>query len=754
MSKLEQFTAELVDKLLSERFQQKDLYSGPVEIDGRVPMYAGGEFEPGKRYQRGDLITITGLGLFLCRRSSIADPRTNSGDWMNVLINVGGGGGRLGGSISSVLDALSDVAITNLQDGQVLMYDASQSMWINAFPPLPPQPVTNLAYIDASTTGLDNNISTASEGILLRMTGAVDPLSVPANFVTYKRNGITNTMAASFSQFANATTAPYSGFMIDRPVSGWPLTDDGIYTVDISAFSSSGIAIANPQQLLIATTFIAPAFTYTSDSVPDADGYVDGNDVWTLVFSEPVDVSTVGNVVDAAGNNFPVTKSVVGNNLLITPVGGWTAVGDNFSLSLAGLMSATGTVIQPASTQTITHRRIVNKTAHTPPAGTSLTGSAALGVTFNYAIAIGSMPLPTEGGTSKAGTWTASADGKTLTFAPSSPWAGGASVVLSWAGAADSMGNVVTNPGTETYTVNAFTKMAHAPATNLTASVPLSVTFNVPPNAGSMPSVLQNGLGMPGSWSAAGNVATFTPSTPWSTNGATVVVSWNGATSASGLVVTNPGTQNFQTWTRMFFTSSNPANNGFIGNNSVVYLTFDQPIDATTLPVARTAAGSGVPGTWSASGNTAMWTPSSPMAGGLTITFSYVGAFSTNGTPLSNPGNIKATVVNPITLTAFYPIDLGPGSYMTSTSTIEMQFTSQPDPATLPDVMDKQGSGLFFTPKAGSWAVTGNNAIFTPATPWNVGGTGGIVNLSSGGVKNLAGEAITNPAQYLRQYAA
>lgn len=334
------------------------------------------------------------------------------------------------------------------------------------------------------------------------------------------------------------------------------------------------------------------------------------------------------------------------------------------------------------------------------------------------------------------GSWAVS--GANAVFTPSSDWQNFASpAFVPTSGILGVNGAVNTNATAVSVPIGAdFVKISHSPTSgNLTASQVLRVTFNLPVDAARMPSVLQNGLGMPGSWSASGNTATFTPSQPWSTNGATVVLNWTNAMATNGQLVVNSGSQNFRTWIRFFFTGSQPLNGNFVSANGPVSLTFDQTVDASSL-FSPTVSGQPVAGTWSGSGGTATFTPSSPMPVGATLAINYATAMSTGGFPIANPGGLTLYVARPITYTGAFP---NPGSTFTGASQLLLMFDAPPLQSSLPQVF--VFTGFVPMPQAGIWEVFGNNARFTPSGNW----IKGIAALNTASVKNLAGEAIVNP---------
>jgi hypothetical protein len=248
--------------------------------------------------------------------------------------------------------------------------------------------------------------------------------------------------------------------------------------------------------------------------------------------------------------------------------------------------------------------------------------------------------------------------------------------------------------------------------------------------------VTENGVAKAGSWANGFlNDRIFTPASAWARN-ATVVVDWSGA--ARGVsTMSNPGSRTYTARDFVLFVSAAPANNSFLGVRSPIVLNFDRPINVATLPAPRVGP-QPISGSWSGSGNTATFTPSSDMPAGAAILVDYGVAASTDGLAVNNPGLLNYNVAAPLTFDFAMPF---PGTSFTGRSQLLLVFNSTPLQSSLPTVIPVINIFGIAVMNSGTWSVVNNTAQFTPNNNW----TAGTVVLNTGNYRNLAGELSTNP---------
>lgn len=65
---------------------QKGIFNVEEPIDSRMPVYARGAYVQGDQYQRGDMVSIHSVGIYIALTETRADPRTNSPDWATFAV--------------------------------------------------------------------------------------------------------------------------------------------------------------------------------------------------------------------------------------------------------------------------------------------------------------------------------------------------------------------------------------------------------------------------------------------------------------------------------------------------------------------------------------------------------------------------------------------------------------------------------------------------------------------------------------------
>jgi hypothetical protein len=523
--------------------------------------------------------------------------------------------------------------------------------------PPPPPPVANLTFIDVITGQSDGVLNDPNEYVMLRFNGAVDMASVPVGFTSYARAGGTLPAGVTYFSVQDPMSDPHIGFVINPPAGGWPLTDDGFFNIDISAFTSLGNAVTNPQVISVPTTFIAPVFSFTNSAAPNGDGTVDGGDALWLTFSEPPDVLDHGlPVLNQAGVQVPGFWAFpAGSNTVEFVVSGdWADHGTSFSIDLAGLKSMTGSLISNPFVFSLPLKRTLTQVSVSPVAGSVLTGSTPLNVTFNTPPGASNMPGVLENGVGMPGSWSNVAGTNTVRFTPSRAWTMAATVVVSWVGLVDSNGTAVSNPGTQSYQVlDQFLFVDSDPANGGTVFIngQMQLRFNKPVDLSTLLWPRHNGVPVPGAWSYVGGDPTraiFFSNPDMGANWP-LLVDYSNAKTTTGTPISNPGFRTFGVAQQMRFNFALPPANLSLTGSSSILLDFDMPPNPSTFenPITTVNAFGLVQlqfGTWTASGNQAIFTPSTPWGTRLAILIPIgPNVKSVWGTPVSNQTTIQYT---------------------------------------------------------------------------------------------------------------
>jgi hypothetical protein len=518
-----------------------------------------------------------------------------------------------------------------------------------------------------------------------------------------------------------------------------PATDwDGNTTVVLDPSTGTdpnGDPIAGP----IGTWTVPPLpFDFVSAS-PAANSSIAGTQKVTLTFSDDVAPSSSIVVLE---NGVPKAGTWVMNDVtaVFTPSTPWASgatvtFDTSAAVSVDGVSNTTPTVVPYTVPVTFT------QTAVSPVTGSSIFGTDAITVSFNEAPDASTMPLPTENGVTKPGTWVAGPGANDLTFTPTSPYTSGATVIVDWTSVTDSLGNTPTNPGVASYNVKldfSFSSSAPGAGGYVVLRDTIALTFNRPIDPTTLPMPLENGVAKPGSWSFSGNVATFTPSVDWS-YGTSVTLDYTGGTSTDGVPLSNPGTLAFTVPNQLVQTLVTPATGSTLTNADTIAVTFNQPVDVSTMPLPTNSGGTPVPGTWVSSGSTITFTPAANWVLGDNFTVDWSAVMSLYNLPVTNPGTATYNTIPAFSATAVSPT---PGSYIYGTNGISVTFNRAVDVSTLPN---PTSNGVTV---AGSWSISGSTATFTPTTSWTAGET---VVMDYTTAADTLGNAVVNPntATYL-----
>jgi uncharacterized protein (DUF2141 family) len=189
------------------------------------------------------------------------------------------------------------------------------------------------------------------------------------------------------------------------------------------------------------------------------------------------------------------------------------------------------------------------------------------------------------------------------------------------------------------------------------------------------------------------------------------------------------------------------ANATGVAVNTVVSLTFNQPVDNSTLNNFELKAGSSAvagSGSYSDATKTFTFTPSAPLAKGTLYTATISGVESMTGGKMAAPFSFSFTTVaadtTPPTVVGYTPQNGATGVPVTTQLTIT--FSEPINTDTLPDENAFLKTGTTFIPGSGSYNNATNTATFTPTSPLAYGT---VYTATLSGVKDLAGNTLASP---------
>src|SRR6185437_5527872 len=398
--------------------------------------------------------------------------------------------------------------------------------------------------------------------------------------------------------------------------------------------------------------------TIVSVSPPNGSVNVGDNAQIRVVFSKPVNPLTVnaGSIQLTGGGTTAVADSISFSNnnqsVVLVP---HAPLPDNtvMTLTIAGVTDVAGNAAATQSTTFTTGTgpdliapAVVNANPFSNAGNVAV--NSPIQLQANEAIDPGSVNSNTlfiqdqTTGAEIAGSYSVSADGRTINFLPSAPLPVSRSffVIFASRGITDLSGNLLSCAGLCNYffttgtTVDATgpSVVGVSPVDGLTG-VPINaqvvVEFNEPVDDLTLNQITLSGSGGPvnvlSQLSNANQTLTLIPVVPLNTS-TTYTVSVNGVQDLSGNALTAPVITSFTTGagadlTPPFVTAVSPANGATgVPTNAVIQLQFSKRVDALTVStadflVAPFATSIPVPGTIavSADGLTATFTPSTPL---------------------------------------------------------------------------------------------------------------------------------------------
>jgi predicted RNA-binding protein with TRAM domain len=595
----------------------------------------------------------------------------------------------------------------------------------------------------------------------------MDPSTINASSFTLKIGLILVPGAVTYSDL----TAVFKPFI--------PLMPGTIYTATISK------TVKNPQGISITSDFVwsfttaapnvvvAPLVTSTD---PTNNAVNVGFDkVIKANFSITMDPATITGatfMLKQGNTAIAGTVTYAGNTASFTPSSPLSSGAVYTATITTGAKSSAGVALENNYAWNFT--TLVSESAAAPTVTSTDPTNNAVNIAFNKVIkatfsqamdpatiTASSFTLK-QGNTVVAGTVTYS--GNTASFTPNNPLSSGA--VYTATITTDAKNTTGTALATN-YVWNFTTVVAEsATAPTVTSTDPanndtgvalnkvIKATFSQAMNpatiTGTTFTLKQGNNTVTGTVAYSGNTASFTPNSTLSSGLVYTATITTGAKNTDGTALANNYVWNFTTLvsesaTAPTVTSTDPANNDTgVALNKVIKATFSQAMNPATITGATFTLKQGnnsVTGSVTYSGNTASFTPNSPLSPGLVYTATITtGAENTAGTGLANNYVWTFTTAPAVAPTVTSTDPANNATNVPLNKVIKATFSEAMDPATI--------TGSTFTLKQGNTNVTGTvtysgtTASFTPTNSLS----GNLVYTATitTGAKNTAGTALAN----------
>jgi hypothetical protein len=447
-------------------------------------------------------------------------------------------------------------------------------------------------------------------------------------------NGITKpgTWAAVGSSLTFTPSSPYA--------SGATIVVDWASVTDV---------FGNPPTNVGAASYTVPvSFNYLSAATGQGDNRLWDQEKLILTFDAFPRPSSLPLVLNSLGTIIPGNWTVVGATAEFVPNANWQDTTGPVTVATAGIMNAANSVLN--STPTVVSMPIATDLVRThhfvPTTGFRLTGTDGLAIGYNLS-GITTDATVTENGVPKAGSWAQGFLNDRI-FTPATSWARGATVVLDWSGAAAGP-STMTNPGSQTYLARDwFELVSSTPTQNgfIGATQPLVLTYDKPIFVAQglpTPAVQATNQPIAGSWAAAGNTITFTPTNPWPP-GTDIYIRYDLVTPTDGTPHLNgPQSLTFRRALPITYQGSFPATGSTFTGASQILLIFDQPPLLSSLPQPQVIQGflpTAQAGGWTVTGNNAQFTPTGNwLTGPVLIPLTNVQ--SAQGEAITNPSTLQ-----------------------------------------------------------------------------------------------------------------
>ncbi len=599
--------------------------------------------------------------------------------------------------------------------------------------------------ISPANLGVDVPINSK---VMATFSKAMDPSSLTETTFTVKQGVISIAGALTLNVATN--TATFTPTV--------PLTFGRVYTATISteAKDLGGTALAADFTWTFTTAANSAAPMVTATSPVDLATNVPINSKVTATFSMAMDAATLTATTFTVKQGVTAIAGVVTlnnatNTAIFTPTAPFGLGLVYTAMITTGAKDLGGTALAANFTWTFTSA--ANGAAPTVTAtspvdlATNVPINSKVSATFSKAMDAGTLTATTftikQGVTAVAGAVTLNGATNTATFTPAAPLGLGLVYTATiTTGAKDLGGTALAANFTWT-----FTSAANSAAPMVTATSPVNLATNVPSNSkvtatfskamdattltATTFTVKQGVTSVAGvvTLNDATNTATFTPAASLALGLVYTATISTEAKDLGGTALAANYTWTFTSLAAPAVTNTSPAHLGInVPINSKVMATFSKAMDSATITATTFTVKQGVTpvvGTVALNGgtNTAIFTPSAPLAVGLIYTATITtGAKDTGGTPLAADFSwsftTAPTAAAPMILST-RPIDLATNVSVNSKPTAT--FSAAMDPTTI--------NNLTFTVKQGLVDVTGvvtlnvltNTATFTPLSPLGIG---------------------------------
>jgi methionine-rich copper-binding protein CopC len=606
-------------------------------------------------------------------------------------------------------------------------------------------------YVWTFTTGSSPTVTATNPANL--STGITLDKAITAKFST-KMDALTIN-ASSFTIQTGTTLIEGVISYLDSTATFIPsinLLPETTYTgkISVEALNTDGISLANEYTWTF-NTGAAP--TIVSTDPADKAVNVSINKVINVVFSEAIDPSTLsgstftvkqGDTAVAGTITYSGTTATFTPNAALGPNLVYTGTITNGVKNLAGLALASNyawtftTAASPALVApTVTSTDPTNN-------ATNVSVAKVIKAVFSEAMDPATISASTfsvkQGNTPVNGT--ISYSGTTLSFVPSSPLSPGLIYLVTiTTGAKNSAGTGLASNYVWLFTT-AASEIAVAPtvtstdptnnATNVSVNKVVKAVFSQGMDPATISastfSVKQGNTPVNGTISYSGTTLTFVPNSPLSPGLIYLVTITTGAKNSAGVALENNYVWLFTTAASEVVvaptvTSTDPANSASnVALNKVLKATFSQTMDPATITGSTFTLKQGntaVAGTVTYSGNTASFTPNSPLSSGLFYTATItIGAKNASGIALASNYDWNFTTAAAEVDEAPTVTSTDPASNATNVAlnkVIKAVFSETMDPATI--------SGSTFTLKQGNTTIngtvtySGTTASFVPNNP-------------------------------------
>jgi hypothetical protein len=508
--------------------------------------------------------------------------------------------------------------------------------------------------------------------VILQLNEPIDPGSVNGGTLLIQDKFISQSVAGTYSVSPDGRTIsflPNTPLAIDRNFSVL-FNNRGITDLAGNLLSCAGLCDSS------FTTGIAANTTEPSVmGVSPVNGLtgVPINSQVVVQFSEPVDALTINQVTlsSAAPVNVTTRLSNANQTLTLVPVVPLTA-NAMYTINVTGVQDLSGNALTASSTTTFTTGAgadltpLAVKTVSPANGAVFVPSNAVIQVQFSKRVDPLTVTMadflvsPQATGLPISGIITVSADGLTATFTPSAPLnpftnysvqATGGIVDLEGhplpsfsSSFTTGLGAVTTAPMVvQVSPANGFSGVPLNPRVVVVASTPVSAASI----SNTAITVAAGGTSVSGAISLSNDRATltFVPTNLLVAN-TLYTVTASGFADQAGNIVT-PFTSTFTTSTSVATTTPptvavSPANGATgVPTSSAIVLTFNEPIDATTVnvnsvPIRANGFGGQLPGTYGvdATGMTITFTPLSPLPGNTLISVQVTGVSDLSGNNL------------------------------------------------------------------------------------------------------------------------